>query len=219
MAADAKSNKAKLYYTSTSCGVASFIAAHKAGLNIDTEQVDIKTHKTDSGADFYAVNPKGNVPTIVLPDGTVLNENVATLSWIADQNLSAGLAPAQGTVERNLVTNTLAWIASELHPAIGGLFAPSLPEDVKTFIKARGTKQLTYLDKTLLGNNHQFLVGSGLTVADLYAHIVVGWTAYTGVDLAPFPNVVAWLKRIKEHPDVVAAQKTVGTKPKSLPAK
>jgi len=217
--ADAKANKKpKLYYTSTSCGVASFIAAHKAGIAIDTEQVDIKTHKTDGNVDFYTINNKGNVPTIVLPDGTVLNENVATLSWIADQNLSAGLAPANGTKERAVLLNTLAWIASELHPNIGGLFNPTITAEVKAFIKARGDQKLTYLDKHLLAGR-QFLIGDGLTVADLYGHIVVGWTAYTGVDISGFANVVAWMKRIKEHPDVVAAQKVVAAKPASLPAK
>ncbi len=74
----------KLYYTSTSCGVASFIAAFTAGINIETEQVNIGTHVTASGADFYAINPKGNVPALVLDDGTVLNENSAVLQYIAD---------------------------------------------------------------------------------------------------------------------------------------
>ena len=74
----------KLYYTSTSCGAASFIAAFTAGITIDAEQVDIRTHLTASGADFYAINPKGNVPTLVLDDGTVLNENTAILQFIAD---------------------------------------------------------------------------------------------------------------------------------------
>jgi glutathione S-transferase len=75
----------KLYYTPTSCGAASFIAAVAAGVHIPAEQVDIKTHTTASGADFYAINPKGNVPALVLDDGTVLNEGAAVLQWIADQ--------------------------------------------------------------------------------------------------------------------------------------
>jgi glutathione S-transferase len=76
---------AKLYYTSSSCGAASFIAAVVAGVHINAEQVDFKTHLTTSGADFYKINPKGNVPCIVLEDGTVLNEGAATLQYIADQ--------------------------------------------------------------------------------------------------------------------------------------
>ena len=74
----------KLYYTPTSCGAASFIAAVAAQVPLQTEQVDIKEHKTASGANFYDINPKGNVPALVLDDGTVLNENVAVLQYIAD---------------------------------------------------------------------------------------------------------------------------------------
>ena len=74
-----------LYYTPTSCGAASFISAFAAGVKLQSETIDFATKKTASGKDFNAINPKGNVPTIVLDDGTVLAENVATLLYIADQ--------------------------------------------------------------------------------------------------------------------------------------
>jgi glutathione S-transferase len=74
----------KLYYTATSCGAASFIAALTAGVQLETEQVDLQTHKTASGVDFYTINPKGNVPALILDDGTILNENAAVLQYIAD---------------------------------------------------------------------------------------------------------------------------------------
>ena len=48
------------------------------------EQVDIREHKTASGVDFYTINPKGNVPALILDDGTILNENGAVLQFIAD---------------------------------------------------------------------------------------------------------------------------------------
>lgn len=49
----------KLYYTPTSCGAASFIVASMCALPIQCEEVDLSTHKTASGADFYKINPKG----------------------------------------------------------------------------------------------------------------------------------------------------------------
>ena len=52
----------KLYYTPTSCGAASFIVASVCALPINCEEVDLGTHKTASGADFYAINPKGARP-------------------------------------------------------------------------------------------------------------------------------------------------------------
>lgn len=75
----------KLYYSPTYCGAASFIAAFAAGVNVECEQVDLTSHQTASGTNFYDVNPKGNVPCLVFHDGTVLNEGAAVLQWIADQ--------------------------------------------------------------------------------------------------------------------------------------
>jgi len=205
----------KLYYTPTSCGAASFIAAHIAGLKLETEQVDLKTHKTASDVDFYTINPKGNVPTLVLADGTVLNENVATLQAIADQNLSAKLAPPWGTHHRYQLVNLLAWIASELHPSIGGLFSAT-SDDVKTALKARAAKCLTYFDTKLLAGKKEFLCGDHLTIADLYSGVVLNWTQWTGIDLKPYPAVAAFLKRVQESEQVVAAQKLMATKPSSI---
>ena len=85
----------KLYYTPTSCGAASFIAAHTAGIALECETVDLRAHKTASGADYYAINPKGNVPGLVLEDGTVLNEGAAVLQWIADQARNWPSGPPQ----------------------------------------------------------------------------------------------------------------------------
>jgi glutathione S-transferase len=76
----------KLYYTTTSCGAASFIAATAAGVNLETEQVDLATHKTKTtDTDYYSINPKGNVPGLILDGGVVLNEGAAVLQYIADQ--------------------------------------------------------------------------------------------------------------------------------------
>jgi len=54
-------------------------------------QVDIYSHVTlTSNTDFYKINPKGNVPTLVLDDGTVINEGLAVLQYLADQVSSPG---------------------------------------------------------------------------------------------------------------------------------
>jgi len=74
----------KLYYTPTSCGAASFISMVAAGLELDVEQVHLDCHKTATDADFFTINPKGNVPCLVFDDGTILNENVSVLQYIAD---------------------------------------------------------------------------------------------------------------------------------------
>lgn len=77
----------KLYYTSVPGGSAVIISAIAAGVHLDVERVCIETHKTASDVDFYTINPKGNIPCLVLDDGTILNESLAVLQYIADQVL------------------------------------------------------------------------------------------------------------------------------------
>jgi glutathione S-transferase len=197
----------KLYYTPTSCGAANFLAASIGGLQFESETVDLPTHKTKSGIDFYTINPKGNVPTIVLPDGKILNENVATLTYLADAG-NAGLAPREGTPERYEFLNHLAFVATELHKGVGALFNPGLsPEGAK----ANALKKIDHLVGLLDGGKKSFLNGKSLSAADLYAYIVLSWSGYLGITLpaaaqAYFDGIKANEAVQKGHAAIAALQ-------------
>jgi glutathione S-transferase len=201
----------KIYYTPTSCGAASFIAAHIAGLGWEAEQVTMPDHKTTSGADFYAINPKGNVPTLVLDDGTVLNEGSAVLQYIADQ-VPGELAPRNGEVARYLVQNSLNHTASEIHTAIGGLFHPAHTDETRAFFGKLIEKRLGFLEKHVV-NGKRFVVGDSLTIADLYLYIVLSWTGYVKVDLTPYPNTQAYFDGIKSLPQVQSGHAQIAANP------
>jgi len=206
---------ASLYYTPTSCGGASFIAAHKAGLiasgAVVAHKVDIGKHViTATGADFYKVNPKGNVPTLVLADGTVLNEGAATLQWIADQAADSHLAPANGTTGRYVLINSLNYLASEMHATYGPLFGPGTDE-FKAAQKAKLATKYKHVAE-LLGDK-PFLHGEHFTVADSYLFVMIGWAGYVGFDLSPFPTITAFQARVAELPFVKEAQAVMAAAP------
>ena len=203
----------KLYYTPTSCGAASFIAANIAGVSFEAEQVDLRAHTTTSGADFYAVNAKGNVPTLVLEDGTVLNEGAAVLQYIADQ-APGTLAPRNGEVGRYLVQQSLNHTASEIHPAIGGLFNPAHNEHTRAFFNGLIEKRLTFLNQHVV-RGAQYVVGDSLTIADLYLYIVLSWAPYVNVDLSVYPNVTAYFAFIKDNEKVKAGHARIAETPGS----
>ncbi len=193
----------RLYYTPTSCGAASFITAHLGGLSFESETVDLRTHKTQSGADFYEINPKGNVPTLVFSDDSRLNENVATLTYLADTG-NAQLAPKEGSKERYQYLNALGFVTSELHKSVGALFNPAMPAEAREPAKAYAGKKIEQFVSAMLdGGKKRYLVGDTMSAADIYAYIVLSWTAFLKI---PMPaEAQAYFDNIKAHEGVQKA--------------
>jgi len=197
----------KLYYTQSSCSFSCFIAAWTIGLSLECEQVNIQTHKTASGADYYKINPKGNVPALVFEDGMLLNENAVVLQWIADQvsfiDYPHRIAPAHGSHDLYLVQNCLNWIASELHASFGPLFGKN-SEEMKKYHHQRCNSKLIILERDFL-NNGNYLVCDYPTIADYYLYVVLNWSSFLGIDLTDFPKSRAFLERMGELPNVKEA--------------
>jgi len=111
--------------------------------------------------------------------------------------------------------NVLSFLASELHASFGLVFGGQTPEQ-KAWGKQRVERALGLVEKWALGDK-QYLVGEQLTIADLYAHIVIGWAEipFIAIDLKPFPKTLAYVGRVRAHADVVAAQAHIKTNPVS----
>ena len=59
----------KLYYSAGACSLAPHIVASEAGLALELDRVNLTTKTTASGRDFLSVNPKGDVPALMLDNG------------------------------------------------------------------------------------------------------------------------------------------------------
>ena len=160
----------KLYYTPGACSLSPHIVAEEAGIPLQLEKVDLKSHRTESGEDYYAVNPKGYVPTLKLDDGTTLTEGPAIVQYLADQRPASGLAPANGTFARYKLQEWLTFINGEIHKAFGPLFG-SPTDEVKTDSLAKIAKRLAYVEKELAGR--PFITGDKFTVADAYFFVML----------------------------------------------
>lgn len=203
----------KLYYAPGVCSLAPHIVAHEAEVPLDLEKVDIRVspHRTESGADFTTVNPKGYVPVLQFDDGELLTEGVAILQYLADLKPQAGLAPAFGTPERYRLQEWLTFVSSELHKMFSPwLFHPEYGEQAAGIARGKIAERFTFIERHLA--NKTFLVGDRFTVADAYCFTVVGWAPLTRIDLTPWPNLSAYVKRIGERPKVRAAVAAEGRK-------
>lgn len=193
----------KLYLTPGACSQAPHIALREAGLDFEPVKVDLKAKRLETGEDYKAINPKGSVPALALDDGELLTENAVVLQYIADQAPDSGLIPPAGTMARYRLLEWLNYIATELHKGFGPLFNPASPEEVKTATKALIGGKFDYVQERLGAG--PYLTGETFTVADAYLFVILGWTRIHHIDLARWPGLADYRKRVTERPAVRAA--------------
>ena len=85
----------KQYNSPGACSLSPHIVAHELGIPLDLVKVDTKTKKTDGGEDFWAINPKGYVPALVLDDGSILTEGPVVAQYLADSKPGNTIAPSE----------------------------------------------------------------------------------------------------------------------------
>ncbi|KIC07648.1 glutathione S-transferase [Leisingera sp. ANG-M1] len=199
----------KLYYKPGACPLASHIALQETGLPFEIEAVDTAAGRTESGADYRAINPKGYVPALGLDDGSILTEGAAVLQYIADSNPKAGLAPAAGTMARARMQEQLNWIGTELHKAFGPLFREGTSEAGKDEARIAVAGKFDFIE-TQLADGREWLVEGRFSVADAYLFVVANWANFTGIDLARWPNLAAFVGRSAARPSAQAAMRAEG---------
>jgi glutathione S-transferase len=190
----------KLYYSPGACSLSPHIVLLEAGLKATLVKVDTKSHKTEDGGDYYAVNPKGYVPLLELDDGDRLSEGPAIVQYLADRNPASGIAPAAGTMERYHLQEWLNFITAELHKQFSPLFQATTPAEYKETLKEKIAKRFDWVAEQLKGKD--YLMGRTFTVADAYLFTMLTWTKHVGIDLARWPVLTAYQARVASRPKV-----------------
>jgi glutathione S-transferase len=187
----------KLYYSPGACSLAGHIVAAEGGLPVELVKVDLKTHRTEAGEDFYAINPKGYVPTLGLDDGSILAENAAVLTYLGGKT---GAMPT----DPNGHIHALEWIGfvnSELHKGFSPLFHGA-PDEYKAKVKEKILSRLKLVEDRLTGD---FLMGDKFTPADGYLYVILRWAKTMHIDLSHLPRVTAFKARMEARPGVQKA--------------
>jgi len=205
----------KLYYSPGACSLSPHIVARELGIPVELKKVNTKDKTIEGGGDYWKVNARGYVPALELDNGQILTEGPAIVQYLADQKPDAGLAPKWGTFERYRLLEWLNFLTSEIHKTFSPLFKPNTPEDYKKIAKENLATRLDWLDKQLAGK--EYLLGS-FSVADAYLFVLLGWTKPTQIDLARWPNLAAFHKRVGARPKVQEALRAEGLLPKEREA-
>ncbi|MBN9526844.1 MAG: glutathione transferase GstA [Alphaproteobacteria bacterium] len=192
----------KLYLAPGACSLADHIALHEAGLAFEHVKVDLRSHTTADGDDYYEINPKGYVPALVLDDDEILTENIAILTWIADKLPS--LAP-EGPLGRYRLLEMLAFISTEIHKQFKPLFRPDSTEEARAAARETVARRLAYLAGNL---EDDFLFGDNFTTADAYLFVMLLWSGRMGITIPE--ALAAYVERARERPSVRLALQDEG---------
>lgn len=198
----------KLYYSPGACSLAPHIVAREAGVDLQLARVDVRSHKTvDGDADYYAVNPTGQVPFLVLDSGESLAEGAVIAQYLAESAKATALLPAGGLPRYQV----LAWqnhVGSELHKSYGPLFNPMFDDAAKASARKLLRRKYEHIDAALQGR--AYLTGDAFTVADAYLFVVTRWAPNVQVDTSGLANLAAFMQRVGERAAVQAAMKAEG---------
>ena len=196
----------KLYYhpiSTTSRPIMLFAA--EAGIPLEMQVVDIFTGE-HTKLPYTGLNPNKLIPT--LEDGDfVQTENSAILKYLADKTDSP--AYPKDLQKRARVNERMDWVNTQLCiDLVYGLVYPQIfdthkrrSDEAQAATLERGRERaqgwLKVLDENVLGAGNKYLCGDAITIADYHAVSYVALAEVIGSDLAAFPNVRAWLGRMK----------------------
>lgn len=169
-------------------------------LGLEYEAVDISVmgdRDRDRGPEFFARNPIGKIPTLVLADGTAIGESLAILwhlargtKWLPDDALQQTRVLQWMAFEQNNVEPTLATARHQI-AHLGA--EPS--DDLMAAWTGGGTRSLGILDAWF--QDHEWLVGDAPTIADIACFGYTECCEDGPFELAPYPALRAWFDRFR----------------------
>jgi glutathione S-transferase len=167
-------------------------------LKIPYRWIEIDIQKGQSRTpEFLAMSPAGQVPVVTLADGRVLSQSNAIIVHLAE---GSNLIPTDA-YDRALMFQWLFWEQYTHEPAIAvrrfqKVFLRKSDDEIDPALTAKCKMVLALMDGHLAKQTH--FVGDRLTLADV---ALVAYTRMynpeTGFDLAGWPHVKAWVKRIE----------------------
>ncbi|MBI5716528.1 MAG: glutathione S-transferase N-terminal domain-containing protein [Burkholderiales bacterium] len=192
----------ELYFSPMACSLATRIALYEAGAAARFIEVDSASKRTRDGADYWQINPMGQVPALRTEDGRLLTENAAVLQHVGEAFPAAALLPADAA-GRDALRQWLGFIGTELHKAVFvPLLDPHAVAEVKAYASEKAALRLSVLERHLEAHDH---LVSAFSVADAYLTAVLNWAPYAGVDLAPWPALTNYHRRMTRRPAISRA--------------
>ncbi|WP_300573335.1 glutathione S-transferase family protein [Phenylobacterium sp.] len=169
--------------------------AERLGLDYEWIEIDLLKGETRT-PQFLAINPAGQVPVVILPDGRPLAQSNAILLHLAE---GSDLIPADAYARARM----LEWMfweqySHEPYVAVARFrvrYEGQSVDSLEPRLVERGAAALQRLEDALAAG--PFLVGDTLSLADVALVAYTRLAGEGGFDLSRYPQVQAWIARVE----------------------
>jgi glutathione S-transferase len=196
----------KLYWAKGSGAMAPQALFEEMGAAYEKIAIDFEREEHKS-AEFLAVNPMGQIPALVLPDGTLMTETGAMLAHIVDRHPEAKLAPPAGSAGSARFQRWLFFLASNIYPAVLRYYYadrystdPSAAEGIQAAAAKELDDQFGILDDAL--DPGPYLLGEAYSAADIMLWMLVQWYPDPALLIEVAPRVVKAAQMVHARPAI-----------------
>ncbi|HTV70348.1 MAG TPA: glutathione S-transferase family protein [Rhizobiaceae bacterium] len=201
----------RLYTRPGSGGFVVEVAFAMAGVPV--EKIDVTRAEQKPGGTFREINPVGQVPALILPDGRLMTESAAICLYLAEQYPLRGIGPVAGSSERPDFLRWMLFLASAHYPTLLRFYYPDRRttdaggiDAVKQAAVAESEQLFEVVENHLAGR--QWLVGDTMTIADVYLAMLAYWLPPDDRPRAVWTNIIALSNRVARDATVAELNKT-----------
>ena len=173
------------------------LALLSSGIRCELREVVLR----DKPAQMLAISPKGTVPVMLLPEGTVLEQSLDIMLWALEQHDPEGWLPTNAA-QRGAQLALIAACDGDFKAQLDRYKYPNrFGLAISTDARDQGANYLANLEQHLSAT--VYLSGAGLGLADAaIAPFVRQWAHTEPVWFAqqPWPNLQAWLHQFEQSP-------------------
>lgn len=176
------------------------------GVPYARELLDNPFESAAARARILALNPTGQLPTLLLPSGEVMTESAAITLHLADLTRSEALVPGPAAPERAAFLRWLVFVVAQLYPGFAYADNPQLfvPEGQAAFRAAVHAHREGRLRVWGEAAGAPWFLGERFSALDLYAATMTRWTPRRAWFAQHTPKLAAIAQRVDAMPELAA---------------
>ena len=176
------------------------------GLPFTFETVGDLIRSPDARAKLEKVNPLAQVPTLVMPDGSVMSESAAITLLLADITGKDSLVPASQAPERGKFLRWLVFIVANIYPTFTYADDPARFVSVNAardpFRAATDAYAQRLWRQVESAAGAPWFLGERFSALDIYIGVMTRWRPRRGWFEAETPRLFAIARKTDQRPEL-----------------